>query len=139
MDLAMALPTPADIDPANPDTEFFWRGLREHALRLQQCAACTAIRFPPMPGCPACGSDRTEVIPCAGTGTVYSHIVVHRAPHPQLRDEVPYSILTVDLTEGARVVGRLSGSARAEIGEPVRATFVDHAEWTELRFRRDAT
>jgi uncharacterized OB-fold protein len=135
----MTLPTPADVDPANPDTEFFWRGLRGHELLLQRCAECGTTRFPPMPGCPACGSDRTEIISCAGTGTVYSHIVVHRTPHPQLRAEVPYSILTVDLTEGARLVGRLSGSVRAEIGEPVRVTFVDHAEWTELRFRRDAT
>jgi uncharacterized OB-fold protein len=127
-------PTPAQVDPDNPDSAFYWAGLREHRLLMQRCGSCATVRFPPMPGCPTCGSDQTEIIDCSGSGVVYSLVVVHRAVDPASRDEVPYSILTVDLAEGSRVFARLAGPGGAQIGDLVDATYVDHSEWTELRF-----
>jgi uncharacterized OB-fold protein len=47
---------------------------------------------------------------------------------------VPYTVATVDLEEGARVFGRLEGPEPSAPGGPVVARFVDHPEWTELRF-----
>jgi hypothetical protein len=44
------------------------------------------------------------------------------------------AIATVDLAEGACVFGRLEARARSP-GGAVTATFVDHDDWTELRFR----
>ena len=54
--------------------------------------------------------------------------------------EVPFTIATVELEEGARAFGRLEGSEPGAPGGAVVATYVDHAEWTELRFiaREDA-
>jgi uncharacterized protein len=45
---------------------------------------------------------------------------------------VPYTIATVDLDGGGRIVARMDH--QPQIGDRVRADYVDHAEWTELRF-----
>jgi len=66
---------------------------------------------------------------------VYSWVGVRRALTPGLEAEVPYTIAAVDLAEGARVFGRLEGPEPTSPGATVTATFVDHDEWTELRFR----
>jgi uncharacterized OB-fold protein len=65
---------------------------------------------------------------------VYSWVGVHRALTPAFQDDVPYTIATVDLVEGARAFARLVGPEPTEPGGEVVATYVDHAEWTELRF-----
>ena len=110
----MTLPTPIELDGRNPDSAHFWAGLREHRVLVQRCGSCGSARLPPMPGCPVCGSDRAHVVECTGRGVIYSY---------------------VDLDEGARIFGRLVGGGRAEIGDRVEACFVEHREWTELRFR----
>jgi uncharacterized OB-fold protein len=63
---------------------------------------------------------------------VYSFITVHRAFEPAFADAVPYDIATVDLDGGGRIVGRTAG--RTAIGARVSPQFVDHEDWTELRF-----
>ena len=70
-----------------------------------------------------------------GEGQVYSWVGVQRALTPGLEAEVPYTIATVDLAEGARVFARLVGAEPTAPGGAVTATFVDHDGWTELRFR----
>jgi uncharacterized OB-fold protein len=128
-----AKPTPVvDVDSA-----FFWDGLREHRLVLQQCRACGRFRFPPMMPCPYCGSRELDQRTLTGRGTVYSWVGVHRALDPAFADDVPYTVAAVDLDEGARVIVRLAAGKDADataFGACVRATYVDHADWTELRF-----
>jgi uncharacterized OB-fold protein len=72
---------------------------------------------------------------------VYSWVGVQRALTPDFEAEVPYTIATVELDEGARAFARLEGPEPTTPGGPVVATFVDHPEWTELRFvpREDAS
>lgn len=125
------------VAPPVPDQDsaFFWRGLREHKLLLQQCGACDRHRFPPMPSCPWCASDQSAVRESKGLGTVYSWIVVHRAFDPAFAADVPYILASIDLDEGGRTVSRLVGVARAGFGMRVSALFHDHAEWAELRFQ----
>jgi uncharacterized OB-fold protein len=69
---------------------------------------------------------------------VYSWVGVHRALTPGFESEVPYTIVTVDLAEGARVFARLDGPEPTVPGDEVVASFVDHPAWTELRFRPPA-
>ncbi len=110
--------------PVSPDTEFFWAGTRAGELRIQRCAGCGALRHPPGPACLRCGSaGRAEYIVAAGTGTVYSY-VVHRHP-PVPGKDLPIVIALVELTEGVRVLGELTGidPADAVIGMPVRVRF----------------
>ena len=95
------------------DSQFFWDGTALGELRIQQCNACGALRFPPGPTCVECGKfDRGHVV-AAGTGTVFSY-VVHRYP-PVPGKELPIVIALVDLDEGVRMVGEVVGVADDEI------------------------
>jgi len=125
------------IAPPAPDADsaFYWAGLREHKVLLQQCGACARFRFPPMPSCPYCASLKSSVHAAKGTGTVYSWIVVRRAFDPAFAAEVPYILATVDLDEGGRTVARLVGTDQAAFGMRVGAVYHDHPDWTELRFQ----
>ena len=114
------------------DSAPFWHALRAHRIALQKCCNCGEIRFPPMPGCPHCGSDTAEHVTAGGGGRIYSWIVVHRPLGTITEAEVPCTIATVELDEGCRVLGRFSGAARIDL--PVKASYVDHGDWTELAF-----
>lgn len=117
------------------DSAFYWDGLSEHRLLLQECTACSRRRFPPMPSCPYCGDPGFEIVESDGRGTVYSWIVVHLAFDPAFEADVPYVIATVDLEGGGRVVARLEAPRESIAPDlPVTATYHDHDDWTELRF-----
>ena len=117
----------------------FWDALREHRIVLQRCDSCDRVRFPHMPACPYCGARGHREVEALGGGRVYALVRVHRALTPAMREEVPYAVAVVQLDEGARVVARVEeGSEPARIDDAVRACFVDHEDWTELRFAPDA-
>jgi uncharacterized OB-fold protein len=88
-----------------------------------------------MPSCPACGQLGATVVEVSGEGTVYSWIRVHRAFNEALAAEVPYSIAVVELDEGCRLAARLEVDGPPAPGDRVIATFIDHDDWTELRFQ----
>jgi hypothetical protein len=44
----------------------------------------------------------------AGTGTIWSCTVYHRAMSPAFRDQVPYAVAMVELDEAIRMVGALT-------------------------------
>jgi uncharacterized OB-fold protein len=121
-----------------PDSEFFWEGLRQGKLVMPHCTSCDRHFFPPMPGCPYCGADaeKVERVEASGEGTVYSWIVAYHAFDPAFAGEVPYTILTVDLAEGARIIGRLKGTRHdaVQAGMRVRAQFEDRGDFTILCF-----
>jgi hypothetical protein len=124
---------------ADLESRRFWDALREHRIVLQRCDSCQRVRFPAMPACPYCGARGHQEVEALGGGRVYALVRVHRALTPAMRDQVPYAVAVVQLDEGARVVARVEeGSGPAHIDDAVRACFVDHAEWTELRFEPDA-
>jgi uncharacterized OB-fold protein len=116
------------------ESAFYWNGLREHKLLLQKCGHCSRFRFPAMPSCPYCAARETTVVAASGNGAIYSWIVVHRAFDPAFYSDLPYTLASVDLEEGGRVVARLEG-AQAQFGMPVHASYQDHTDWTELRFQ----
>ena len=70
---AYSKPLPSPSAESQP----FWDACRRHELRLQRCADCGEIRFPPGPMCPACHSMRDEWVRMQGTGTIYSWVVVY--------------------------------------------------------------
>ena len=111
----------------SPDTEFFWAGTAAGELRVQRCGGCGALRHPPGPMCPSCGTlaaDPREYVVAAGTGEVYSYVVHHHPPVPGKK--LPIVIALVQLAEGVRMTGELLGVApgQVRIGLPVRAEFV---------------
>ena len=107
-----------------PDTAFFWEGTALGELRIQRCPACGALRHPPGPMCPACGTpgDGGYVV-AAGTGEVFSYVVHHHPPVPGKK--LPMVVALVQLPEGVRMVGEMPGIApdRVRIGLPVRVAF----------------
>ena len=123
-----AMPTAPVMRPvASPDTEFFWAGTAAGELRVQRCGSCGALRHPPGPTCPACGTlaaDPREYVVASGTGEVYSYVVHHHPPVPGKKP--PIVIVLVQLKEGVRMTGELLGTAPGQprIGLPVRAEFV---------------
>lgn len=106
----------------NRDNAGFWAGVAAGELRFQRCDDCAAPRFPWLPGCNRCGSDAWTAEAAAGTGTVYSHVVVHHPLPAAFRAGGPYAVALVELTEGVRVVSNVLGVPAAEvrIGLPVR-------------------
>ncbi len=108
----------------SPDTAFFWAGTAARELRIQRCTECGALRHPPGPMCLECGSPKPDYVVAAGTGEVFSFIVHHHPPVPGKR--LPMVLALVELTEGVRVLGELTGidPAQAEVGMPVRAAFL---------------
>ncbi|GIF38586.1 hypothetical protein BC793_105229 [Actinoplanes xinjiangensis] len=102
------------------DNTFFWDGVAAGELRLQRCGACGALRHPPGPACPDCGSVKPEYTVATGAGTIHSYVVHHHPPVPGRR--APYTIALVDLAEGVRMVAEYRGP-RPEIGDPVRVAF----------------
>jgi 3-oxo-4,17-pregnadiene-20-carboxyl-CoA hydratase alpha subunit len=105
------------------DTAFFWEGTARHELRIQRCGGCGLLRHPPGPLCPACGGADPGYVVAAGTGEVYSYVVHHHPPVPGR--QLPIVIALVQLTEGVRMVGELTGTdrERVRIGLPVRVSF----------------
>jgi uncharacterized OB-fold protein len=121
------------------DSAPFWEALRAHQVLVQKCANCELVRFPPMPGCPNCGSVAAQHVTVSGAGRVYSWIVAHRPVGSLTEDELPCTIATVELEEGCRMLGRLDASAVPRVDLPVTALFIDHLGidhdgWTELAF-----
>jgi uncharacterized OB-fold protein/acyl dehydratase len=107
-----------------PDTTFFWEGTALGELRIQRCPGCGALRHPPGPMCPACGTpgDGGYVV-AAGTGEVFSYVVHHHPPVPGKK--LPMVVALVQLPEGVRMVGEMPGAVpdRVRIGLPVRVAF----------------
>ncbi len=94
-----------------------WRAaLAQGELRLQRARRSGRCFFPPRVAEPGTGDRAWEWIVASGAGTIYSVTVVHpRAP------EEPYNVVLVDLAEGVRVMGRVTGSKNVAIGMEVRA------------------
>lgn len=61
-------------------------------------------------------------IDAEGRGTVHSWTVAHYPFDPSVAGDLPYVLVTVDMAEGVRVLGRLEG-APAQVDLPVRITF----------------
>lgn len=83
-----------------------------------RCTACGAHYFPVRPVCAGCLSDELEPVRFSNEGTLYTYTVIHQST-PAF--EVPYLLGYVDLPEGVRVMGQLTGTeSDIRIGAPMR-------------------
>lgn len=89
------------------DSEVYWEAARRHELLVQQCSGCKRFRFYPRSVCPNCLSDEFQWRPATGRGRLYSFTVIHRAPTPSFRDQVPYVLALIDLDEGVRMMSNV--------------------------------
>jgi uncharacterized OB-fold protein len=117
-----------------PESQPYWDGTAAGRLRLQRCADCGTLRHYPQLVCTRCYSLAVEMVDASGRGSVHSWTVAHHAFHPAFKNDLPYTLVTVDLEEGPRALGRLDVSAgkKLRIGLPVRVRFEAGAEGFSL-------
>ncbi|MFD8547655.1 Zn-ribbon domain-containing OB-fold protein [Streptomyces sp. NPDC059649] len=123
--------TPVVDDDGAP----FWEYAARGELRVQSCADCDALRFPPRPCCPHCRSFGSHWRKMSGRGRIWSYVVPHPPLLPAYADLPGYNAILVELAEAPRIrlVGNLVTAAdaplnsvapdRLRIGAPVKAVF----------------
>ncbi len=124
---AKPVPTPTEL------SQPYWDGVAAGELRLQACAACGKLRHYPRLLCDACYSDEVRWHTASGRGTVHSWTVAHHPYHPAFVNELPYTLVLVDLEEGPRALGRWHGGELA-IGQRVTGKFVPREGGADLVF-----
>jgi hypothetical protein len=113
-------------DVNDPATAPFWAGAKDGKLVMQTCDKCGYVRWPPGPLCTECLSEDFTWKEIAPTGTLWSYAVYHRAMNPRFKDDIPYTVVLVELDDGPRMYGRLvPNTADIEPGTRMRAVFQD--------------
>lgn len=125
----------APLPAIDDDSAGFWAGTAEGELRIQACASCGRLRFPPRPMCPWCRSLDSTWRKMSGRGTVWSFAVLHPPLLPAFQPLAPYNVVVVALEEDdtIRLVGNLVPTPDGAInqippqtitiGMPVRVVF----------------
>jgi len=111
--------------PAATETKPFWDGCALGVVRYQFCAECGHVQLIPQSLCAKCQGARLEWKDSRGLGHILSYTVVHRAPTPVFREEVPYAIAVIDMDEGFRLMTNVAGggSTPLAIGQRMRIDF----------------
>ncbi|MFJ6833128.1 Zn-ribbon domain-containing OB-fold protein [Streptomyces sp. NPDC091209] len=95
----------------------FWRYAARGELRVQSCAACGELRFPPRPCCPHCHSFANEWRRMSGRGRIWSYVVPHPPLLPAYAELAPYNAIVVELADAPRI--RLVGNLVSGPDEPI--------------------
>lgn len=102
----------------------FWEYAARGELRVQACADCGELRFPPRPCCSHCQSFASEWRLVPGTGRVWSYVVPHPPLLPGYAELAPYNVVVVELDEAPRI--RLVGNLVTGPGEPLGSLPAEH-------------
>lgn len=129
----MTIPAVKPLPSLSPLNRPFWAGAARGRLTLQKCCSCGHIRFPVGPVCTRCLGSETEWTELSGRGVVLSHLVFHQVYHPAWKDDVPYSVVLVQLDEGPRIFSNILAPELADtetdlVGHKVEAVFETLAE-----------
>ncbi len=121
----------------DPVSAPYWEAATRGELVVQECAKCGHRQFYPRAVCTACGGD-PEWLTCSGRGTVHTFTVIRQNHAKPFRDELPYVVAMVELDEGPRMMGNLTGCEPDEvrIGLPVEVYFVHADEGVAVPFWR---
>ncbi|TLQ45324.1 Zn-ribbon domain-containing OB-fold protein [Streptomyces marianii] len=113
----------------------FWEYAARGQLRVQACASCDELRFPPRPCCPRCQSFDSTWRRMSGRGRIWSYVLPHPPLLPGYAEQAPYNAVVVELADAPhiRLVGNVVASAdaplnsvdpeRLRVGAPVRVAF----------------
>jgi uncharacterized OB-fold protein len=107
---------------ADQDSRWWWEALAAGRLELPRCSTSQRTFFPPQSTCPHCGSAEWERIEASGRGRLYSWVVAYKPFDMRFAEDVPYTIVAVELNEGVRLLGRCRGDvAELQPGVPMQA------------------
>jgi len=107
---------PKPLPRVDDDTRAYWAGLARGELLLQHCLDCGSIQFYQRALCGRCLSPRVEHRPASGRGTIYSFSTVHRPPSAEFKEDVPYTVVLVELEEGPRMISTLCDAPPETVG-----------------------
>ena len=113
------------IPQADERWQPFFDGTRNGQLMIQRCQGCETYHSPGTVRCTECWSESLEWVQASGQGTLFTYSVVHHAPHPAFRSEVPFVIAVVELEEGPRLNTNIVGGPndQLQVGMPVQVAF----------------
>jgi uncharacterized OB-fold protein len=80
--------------------------LKQNRLLGLKCQACGTITVPPKIVCRQCASPDLEIVELKGTGKIRTFTLVNVASEGR-EDEVPYTIVLVELDDGPWIMGNL--------------------------------
>jgi uncharacterized OB-fold protein len=83
--------------------------LKANKLMGLKCQDCGAVLVPPKLVCRECAGSNMEVVELKGTGKIQTFTTCNVAPEGR-ENEIPYTILLVELDEGPWVMGNLTGT-----------------------------
>ncbi|MET8454104.1 OB-fold domain-containing protein [Streptomyces sp. NPDC005209] len=101
----------------DPDGAPFWEYAGRGELRVQACAECGEVRFPPRPCCPHCRSFASEWRRTDGRGRIWSYVRPHPPLLPDYAAQAPYHVVLVELDDAPRI--RLVGNLVSGPGAPL--------------------
>jgi uncharacterized OB-fold protein len=126
------------LAPGALDRHFFEAANRGELL-FQRCPACNHRQFYPRQLCTACGA--TPVWETAsGRGTVHTFTIIRQNGMPPFKDLLPYAVAMVELEEGVRMMGNVTGCPveQVRIGLRVEAYAVECNDGLAVPFWRAA-
>lgn len=112
------------IEPWNTP---YWQAAKRHEFVAQKCRACGYTHLPPGPACTNCLSDDQEWVQLSGKGNINSYGIYHQLWHPGFKEDIPYNVALIELTEGPQIISQVVGCANEELkcGAAVEVTFDD--------------
>jgi len=105
---------------------------------LQQCRECGTKGHQGSGFCPNCLAADFDWVPAAGTGTIYSRIVMHQVYWPSFKNDVPCNVAWIQLDGGPHLTANIVDAKKAEIEIGRRVEVIFDAvtpDVTILRFR----
>ncbi|MEO9321958.1 Zn-ribbon domain-containing OB-fold protein [Nocardioides sp. C4-1] len=127
----------APVATPTPDTQEWFDRIDAGELTVPRCRSCSRFFLYPRAACPHCAGRDLELVPAAGTGTVASFVVNHRAPEGFA---APYVLALVELAEGPLLMGNVvtSDPDALTVDTPVRVAYAERGERRVVCFELEA-
>jgi uncharacterized OB-fold protein len=94
--------------------EQFYKFLAQGKLMAGKCTKCGKIHLPPRPLCDQCFSQEFKWVEVSGKGKLLTYTIIHIAP-PQFQTMAPYAVGIVQLENGLKIPGMISGAAPEQL------------------------
>jgi hypothetical protein len=94
--------------------EQFYKFLAQGKLMAGKCTRCGKIHLPPRPLCDNCFSQEFTWTEVSGKGKLLTYTVIHIAP-PQFQPMTPYAVGIVQLENGAKIPGMITGATQKQL------------------------
>jgi len=94
--------------------EQFYKFLAQGKLMAGKCTQCGKIHLPPRPLCDKCFSQKFTWTKVSSKGKLLTFSVIHVAP-PQFQDLAPYAVGIVQLENGAKIPGMITGATQEQL------------------------